>query len=78
MSKTFLGISLTVSGWGRTSFNGPQPDKLKVGTVIGRANSACASAYSKRNMIITANMICADTASFAIDACTGDSGGKVD
>jgi len=45
VSQTFVGTTLTISGWGTISSNGPQSPDLKVGTVQGLSNTACNSVY---------------------------------
>ena len=74
VSQTFVGTTLTISGWGTIASVGSQSPDLKVGTVVGMSNSVCNAEYGS----ITANMICAGTPpSFDTDTCQGDSGGKI-
>ena len=74
VTQTFAGTNLNVSGWGKTSNGGSLSSDLKVGTVQGMTNAACAIVYKPR--VITENMICAGTPNFDTDFGNNDSGGK--
>ena len=71
---------LLTSGWGRTSQGGlPSPDLLSV-TVPWVPRGVCKDAYEKIDYFkeITPQMMCAgDIENGKIDACVGDSGGKI-
>ncbi len=74
VTQTFAGTNLTISGWGRTTFNGSQSPALKGAFITGMTNSDCsATGYGSD---ITDNMICATTPAIDTDTCQGDSGGK--
>lgn len=60
---------LTVIGWGRTSFNGAQPNILRKAEVNGVSDSYCTQRYSSYN---SSSMICASAP--GRDSCQGDSG----
>ena len=70
----FTGIELTISGWGKTSFEGNKSDVLKVATVNGVSNEECKEKLKKIKKV-TKTMLCADKEQ--TDACNGDSGGKM-
>ena len=44
----FTGIELTISGWGKTSFEGNKSDVLKVATVNGVSNEECKVKLKKK------------------------------
>ena len=69
------GTSLTVSGWGTTSFGGLTSQYLQKVTVPLVARTSCNAMYGGG---ISARMICAgDTVSGGLDSCQGDSGGPL-
>ena len=65
--------TLTVVGWGTTSFTGPRSHELLEADVDVVSNELCARAYGAG--AITDTMMCA--AKFGVDACQGDSGGPL-
>jgi secreted trypsin-like serine protease len=71
-TQTFVGETLTISGWGTIASGGPQSSALKVSTVIGISNTACQASYPAET--IGTYQMCA--AVKGTDTCQGDSGGK--
>jgi len=81
-SDSLVGKSLTVSGWGRTIYQGNQSPVLKTIEVPGISASDCKQAYgSPPNFYpsITDAMLCAQSAPGGEDGgvCQGDSGGPL-
>jgi len=73
---TLAGQSLTVSGWGRLSSGGSQPNGLHKVSVPAITNAACSQAYASYS--ITNAMICAgNVQNGGVDSCQGDSGGPL-
>ena len=64
-----------VSGWGRFAFRGRKPKKLQSLTLPWVSERQCKKKYHSH---ITSRMICAGNLTHGgIDACVGDSGGKL-
>ena len=74
VSQTFVGSTLTVSGWGLTSGGGFQSPALKSTILTGISNDDCLSYYGVGN--IGAWHICAIGNTTGSSACNGDSGGN--
>jgi len=72
----FENLKHTVTGWGRTSYEGPSSDVLLETDVTTMSNDACCSyPFNWKCSFITRNMMCAIRPS--TDACRGDSGGPL-
>ena len=72
------GTSLTVSGWGKLSEGGSNPNVLHEVAVSAITNSQCMNSYvgSEIEGWITNSMICAGNIDQGkVDSCHGDSGG---
>ena len=74
LAQDYDNVTALVTGWGRTSSQGPQSNILQEATVTTMTNSQCRSS-SHRHDRITENMICAQAV--GRDACRGDSGGPL-
>jgi secreted trypsin-like serine protease len=74
VSQTFVGTTLTVSGWGLTSGGGFQSPALKSTILTGISNDDCLSYFGAGN--IGAWHICAIGNTTGSSACNGDSGGN--
>lgn len=75
-SKTYTGELATISGWGRLTFGGSQPDQLQEITVEVVSNDLCRQRLSIANFLVTDQMICVnDDTNKTI--CEGDSGGPL-
>ena len=77
------GELLTVSGWGRLKEGGKTPDVLHSVNVATSTNEQCkARSYVIRQLHnnggFTNSMLCAGHNEAGIDACQGDSGGKLE
>ena len=75
-----VGKTLTVSGWGRTIYQGSQSVVLKTIDVPGISNKDCQEDYRHYGEdTITDAMLCAESAPRGEDGgvCQGDSGGKI-
>merc|ERR1712110_1327983 len=70
------GQTVTVSGWGTTSFGGSQATVLQSVNVPAMTNAACRDSSYGENQITDA-MLCAGQAEGGIDSCQGDSGGPL-
>ena len=71
------GEIMTVSGWGKLSEIGSQPNELQSVDVSGITSDSCGQAYSGDGMKILKSMLCAgELGAGGIDSCQGDSGGK--
>ena len=81
MAGDFLANkTMTTSGWGSLQDNraGPYPNNLRFVKVPGVTNELCNEMYSKEGLSIRPDEICAgDAVKGGIDACYGDSGGKL-
>ncbi|XP_075162245.1 trypsin alpha-like [Haematobia irritans] len=64
-----------VSGWGRTTENGPTANRIRGVTLHKITRRQCKRKYAPDNIAINANMICTQTP--RKDACQGDSGGPL-
>jgi secreted trypsin-like serine protease len=74
VSQTFVGSTLTVSGWGLTSGGGFQSLALKSTVLTGISNDDCTSYFGSGN--IGSWHICAIGNTTGSSACNGDSGGN--
>jgi secreted trypsin-like serine protease len=72
--QTFVGTTLTVSGWGLTSGGGFQSPALKSTVLTGISNENCLLYYGTGS--IGPWHICAIGNTTGSSACNGDSGGK--
>ena len=70
-TKDFVGSTATVTGWGKLSSNGKQPNILQEVDLNVLTNEQCRRSYGNG---ITREMICASAK--GKDSCQGDSGGK--
>ena len=81
MAGDFLANkTMTTSGWGAVldSREEPTPNNLRFVKVRGVTNELCNEMYSKEGLSIRPDEICAgDAVKGGIDACYGDSGGKL-
>ena len=71
---------LTTSGWGTLCSGCSSPNVLHVVDVPGVSNVVCTDAYKELGVSwdVTSDMICAgNITTGGVDACQGDSGGKV-
>ena len=68
------GESMTVIGWGATSWQGSSSDVLLKVSMPIVTQAACNAAYGNG---ITGNMICAGVPEGGVDSCQGDSGGPM-
>ena len=78
---SLVGKSLTVSGWGRTIYQGNQSPVLKTIELPGLSTADCKQAYSgPQYPPITDSMLCVQPAPGGEDggSCQGDSGGKME
>ena len=69
------GTRCVITGWGRTRQGGTTSPVLREAKVPIISEKDCKSNY--RPELITSNMICAGFSGGGIDACQGDSGGKI-
>ncbi|XP_077267756.1 chymotrypsin-1-like [Temnothorax americanus] len=69
------GTSCTLSGWGRTSFNGRNPNNLQEIELSVHSQAKCRQAWL-RNMNVLSSHICTLTRA-GEGACHGDSGGPL-
>ncbi|XP_067125324.1 clotting factor B-like [Centruroides vittatus] len=81
-NERYDGKSVTVIGWGDTSYNGRPADALQEATINVIPNHQCNASYTrlKDSSIprgITSGFICAGNSWGGIDACVGDSGGPL-
>ena len=74
MTVDDAGNTMTVAGWGATSWQGPSSDVLLKVSMPIVTQAACSAAYGNG---ITSNMICAGVPEGGIDSCQGDSGGPM-
>ncbi|XP_047000300.1 trypsin delta-like [Schistocerca americana] len=72
-SEPSAGTSVTVSGWGDTSYEGSVSNTLRAVTVQIIDRNTCNRSYGS----ITSRMICAGVSGGGKDACQGDSGGPL-
>ncbi|XP_049831344.1 trypsin alpha-3-like [Schistocerca gregaria] len=72
-SEPSAGTSVTVTGWGTTSYQGSASNTLLGVTVQIIDRNTCNRSYGS----ITSRMICAGVTSGGKDACQGDSGGPL-
>jgi len=70
------GYVMTTSGWGTTSFDGPQSDVLLKVDVPIIPDETCVGVYGNIR-VDPATMICAGRLEGGVDACLGDSGGPL-
>jgi len=70
-------VMATVTGWGWTGKDGPDPSVLRKVDVPIVAQGECAKAYAKYPGMITDRMICAGPKEGGKDSCYGDSGGPL-
>ncbi|XP_042856592.1 serine proteinase stubble-like [Penaeus japonicus] len=70
----FTGRNATVTGWGKLSYTGAQPEIAREITFPIRTRQECEEAFGRH---VTEHMICAGVASGGRDACKGDSGGPL-
>jgi secreted trypsin-like serine protease len=68
------GTMETIVGWGVTSENGSQPDRLQEAQVPVTTDPYCAGAYSDFD---PRTMVCAGFPEGGVDTCQGDSGGPM-
>ena len=73
-TQTFVGTTLTISGWGLTSGGGFQSPALKSTILTGISNSDCESYFGVGN--IGAWHICAIGNTTGSSICKGDGGGN--
>ena len=77
-SNKLVGKNLTVSGWGHLQSGGVGPDVLHSVNVPAISQQECKKFYHGINgLTVTDSMICAGHTDGGIDACQGDSGGKL-
>ena len=73
-----VGKNLTVSGWGLLQSGGVGPDALHSVNIPAISQRKCKKSYPGINgLAVTGSMICAGHTDGGIDACQGDSGGKL-
>ena len=72
-----VGKSMTVSGWGTLEAGGLQPKVLHSVKVPGITQAECSEAYSGFVRVLKSMLCAGDVAEGGIDACQGDSGGKL-
>ena len=81
MAGDFLANkTMTTSGWGvmQDSQEGPYPNSLRFVKVRGVTNELCNEMYGTIGDIVRYTELCAgDVVKGGIDACYGDSGGKI-
>ncbi|KYM77715.1 Trypsin-1 [Atta colombica] len=70
------GTQAIVTGWGKTSANGPSSEVLQTATISVTDQEKCRKVYA-RNRLVTSNMICAGDNKGEKDTCQGDSGGAL-
>ncbi|UOQ73463.1 trypsin-like serine protease [Hymenobacter cellulosilyticus] len=71
------GVNATVSGWGRLSSGGSQPDQLYSVNLPIASNATANSQYNPSGFTITNGMLAAGLPQGGVDACQGDSGGPL-
>lgn len=76
-TRDFSGLTMTSSGWGRTSMTGDTSAVLLEADLIYVSTQSCTQdPYTWSESSITANMFCASGGSTK-DTCQGDSGGPI-
>ncbi|XP_059490187.1 trypsin-like [Neocloeon triangulifer] len=75
-SRASTGLLATVSGWGTTSINGPNPVLLQRAQVPIYDNKDCNTLYSLLGGV-PEDQICAGFRKGGVDACSGDGGGPL-
>lgn len=68
------GVNCTLTGWGRTSENGPPADRLMAVTIPIISDEECKRVWRGH---ITADMLCAGTPEGGRGFCYGDTGGPL-
>lgn len=70
------GRGATITGWGKTSFNGPSSDLLQQASFEIVSQDYCKKAFEK-HVTITEVYLCASNTGSTKDSCQGDSGGPL-
>ncbi|KAL7637239.1 UNVERIFIED_CONTAM: hypothetical protein RMT77_011951 [Armadillidium vulgare] len=70
----FKGSDCTLSGWGRTSFEGPYSDILQTISVTIFKEEECKNSYKNIFNIFSDHMFCAGDLKGVSGPCVGDSG----
>ncbi|XP_068231114.1 trypsin-like [Palaemon carinicauda] len=70
----YSNVEATVTGWGKLTHGGNQPNELYEVDVPTMSNTQCQQFLGN---VITNNMICAGLAAGGKDSCQGDSGGPL-
>lgn len=74
LQSDFADLTATISGWGRTAYEGPSSSKLLKAQVTVLKNEECKAKYLAASIAISEDMVCAGKP--MTDTCQGDSGGK--